>query len=222
MPAPVGLGTACGYASTSPRMAVAAWPSRSTRSPWTRTCTPPPRFDTWCLTSSVLPRRLAQNGPRQQWAVPVTRSSQITVPTHATDDQIVEAAKKDFAAIVGDKPLKRTIVVKGRLVNLVCAIISAFPTFGIRRLRAHLKHRLRSAVKLKKVARMVRHSGRYVHKRRKGGRPRALASRSVAERPDERWATDVALVAVGTALELRAPSTLNAPGVKPRAGEVAS
>jgi leucyl-tRNA synthetase len=43
----------------------------------------------------------------------------ITVPTDASDEQIVEAAKKDLAAILGDRPLKRTIVVRGRLVNLI-------------------------------------------------------------------------------------------------------
>ncbi len=45
----------------------------------------------------------------------------ITVLTDATDDQIVEAAKADekIAAELAGKPIKRTIVVKGRLVNLI-------------------------------------------------------------------------------------------------------
>jgi len=45
----------------------------------------------------------------------------ITVLTDATDDQIVEAAQADekIAAELADKPIKRTIVVKRRLVNLI-------------------------------------------------------------------------------------------------------
>jgi len=45
----------------------------------------------------------------------------ITVPTDAGDDQIIVTAKAlpPVAAALADKPLKRTIVVKGRLVNLI-------------------------------------------------------------------------------------------------------
>jgi leucyl-tRNA synthetase len=45
----------------------------------------------------------------------------ITVSADATDDQIVAAAKADEKAAeeIGDKPIKRAIVVKGRLVNLI-------------------------------------------------------------------------------------------------------
>ncbi len=45
----------------------------------------------------------------------------ITVPAGATDDQVVEAARRDpkVAAALGDQPIRRAIVVKGRLVNLI-------------------------------------------------------------------------------------------------------
>jgi leucyl-tRNA synthetase len=45
----------------------------------------------------------------------------IIVPTDATDEQIVEAAKAitKVAADLAGKPIRRTIVVKGRLVNLI-------------------------------------------------------------------------------------------------------
>ena len=87
--------------------------------------------------------------------------------------------------------------VDGILANLIYSIIQAFPTFGIRRVWAYLKYRLNWAVNLKKVARIMRHFGWCVYKRRKGGRPRVPTSRSVARRPDQRWATDVALVFCG-------------------------
>ena len=47
--------------------------------------------------------------------------SRITVPTDATDDQEIDAAKADekIAAAIAGKQIKRTIVVKGRLVNLI-------------------------------------------------------------------------------------------------------
>ncbi|MBU0638884.1 MAG: leucine--tRNA ligase [Planctomycetes bacterium] len=45
----------------------------------------------------------------------------ITVPAATTDEQIVEAARADekVAAALAGKPIKRAIVVKGRLVNLI-------------------------------------------------------------------------------------------------------
>jgi len=87
--------------------------------------------------------------------------------------------------------------VDGILVNLVHSIVQAFPTFGIRRVWAYPRYRLKWRVNLKKVARILRHFGWCVRKRRKGGRPRMAASRSVAAQPDRRWASDVALVFCG-------------------------
>ena len=45
----------------------------------------------------------------------------ITVSSDATDDQVVEAAKADeaIAGVLGGKAVRRAIVVKGRLVNLI-------------------------------------------------------------------------------------------------------
>ena len=45
----------------------------------------------------------------------------ITVPTDATDDQVVGAAKADetIASVLAGQGVKRAIVVKGRLVNLI-------------------------------------------------------------------------------------------------------
>jgi leucyl-tRNA synthetase len=45
----------------------------------------------------------------------------ITVPADATDEQVVAAALKrpNVAREIGDKPVKRSIVVRGRLVNLI-------------------------------------------------------------------------------------------------------
>jgi putative transposase len=76
-------------------------------------------------------------------------------------------------------------------------VIEAFPTFGIRRVWAHLRYRKHRMVNRKKVARIMRRKGWTMHKRPKGGRPRVQIRRSVASRPNERWSTDVALVFCG-------------------------
>jgi putative transposase len=55
--------------------------------------------------------------------------------------------------------------IDGILANLVYAIIQAFPTFGIRRVWAYLKYRLKWAVNRKKVARIMQHFGWCMHKR---------------------------------------------------------
>ncbi len=83
------------------------------------------------------------------------------------------------------------------VVSLVRRVIDAFPTFGIRRVWAYIRFRLKHLVNRKKVARIMQIKGWTVHKRRKGGRPRVRASRSVSSRPDVRWATDLALIFCG-------------------------
>lgn len=77
------------------------------------------------------------------------------------------------------------------------AIIERFPTFGLRRVWAWLKFRLGVVVNLKKVARIMRLKGWTVKQRKRGLRPRVALSESATSRPEERWATDVALVFCG-------------------------
>jgi leucyl-tRNA synthetase len=45
----------------------------------------------------------------------------ITIASDATDEEVVEAAQADatISAAIAGKKIKRTIVVKGRLVNLI-------------------------------------------------------------------------------------------------------
>lgn len=80
---------------------------------------------------------------------------------------------------------------------LVFDIVQEHPTFGIRRVWALLRFTLRLAVNKKRVARLFKRRGWSCKQRRIGGRPRVQASRSVAERPDQRWATDIALIWCG-------------------------
>jgi len=87
--------------------------------------------------------------------------------------------------------------VDGFLANLIYEIIQAFPTFGVRRVWAYLRFRLDYKANIKAVARLMRMNHWTLNKRRKGGRPRVGVKRSVTEKPDQRWATDLAMVFCG-------------------------
>lgn len=80
---------------------------------------------------------------------------------------------------------------------LVYEVIQAYPAFGIRKVWAYLRYRLKEKVNRKKVARLMRRKGWTLKQRRKGGRPRVQGWRSIAEKPNQRWATDIALVFCG-------------------------
>ena len=83
----------------------------------------------------------------------------------------------------------------------ICAkikwIIEQFPTFGIRRVWAWLRFRMEIKINKKKVARIMRLKGWTIRQRKKGLRPRVEIKRSVAEKPNLRWSTDIALAFCG-------------------------
>jgi putative transposase len=83
------------------------------------------------------------------------------------------------------------------LVFQIRSIITRFPSFGIRRVWAWLKHRMGVKVNKKTVARLMRLKGWTMKQRRTGLRPRVAVRVSAAAKPDQRWATDVALVFCG-------------------------
>jgi putative transposase len=80
---------------------------------------------------------------------------------------------------------------------IVRDIIEDHPTFGIRRVWATLRHRLKFVVNRKRVARLFKRRGWSCKLRSIGGRPRVQVSRSVAEHPNQRWSTDIASVWCG-------------------------
>jgi len=87
---------------------------------------------------------------------------------------------------------------EGFLAALIYALIQAYPTFGVRMIWSQVRFTLGFKVNRKRVARIMRREGWTVRRRRKGGRPRATVKTSIADHPDERWATDIALVHCGT------------------------
>jgi len=88
-------------------------------------------------------------------------------------------------------------IVDEDLASRIKFLIELFPEFGIRRVWAYLRFRLGILVNRKKVARIMRMKGWTIKQRKKGMRPRVQIKKSVAEEPDKRWATDVALVFCG-------------------------
>ena len=99
-----------------------------------------------------------------------------------------------YRAINGDKDPRLDEV----LVERVRWIIHTFPTFGIRRVWTYLRHRMGILLNRKKVARLMRIKGWTLKKRRVGIRPRVDIKPSVADNPDRRWVTDIAMVFCGT------------------------
>lgn len=84
-----------------------------------------------------------------------------------------------------------------QLTSLIRAVIEEHPTFGVRRVWAWLRFRLQVTVNRKCVHRLMRLQGWTLRQRRAGRRPRAEAFPSVAPAPNERWATDIAMVNCG-------------------------
>jgi len=70
-------------------------------------------------------------------------------------------------------------------------LIQRYPRYGYRRIAVMLRRKKELVVNRKKVQRIMRRNGWGVTVRPKGFRPRAQGSRSVSERPNERWATDM-------------------------------
>jgi putative transposase len=76
-------------------------------------------------------------------------------------------------------------------------IIEERPAYGVRRVHIQLTKARGLCVNRKKVRRIMRLKHWTMRQRPSGRRPRAEKRRSVAERPNERWATDLAYVPCG-------------------------
>ncbi len=83
---------------------------------------------------------------------------------------------------------------EGFLLALIYSIIQEFTVYGIGQVWSHLKFTLGIRVNKNRVERLMRRERWTLKKERKGGRPRVDVARSVADKPDQRWATDIALV----------------------------
>ncbi|MFZ4575800.1 MAG: IS3 family transposase [Phycisphaerales bacterium] len=94
-------------------------------------------------------------------------------------------------------PAKVGAIPEGFLLGLIYSTIQEFTAYGIGQVWSHLRFTLEIPVNKKRIARLMRREGWTLKKQRKGGRPRVDVPRSVAERPDQRWATDIALVHCG-------------------------
>jgi putative transposase len=80
---------------------------------------------------------------------------------------------------------------------IVRDILEDHPTFGIRRVWATLRFALKFHVNKKRIERLFKRRGWSCKLRSIGGRPRVQGSRSITAEPNQRWATDIALVDCG-------------------------
>lgn len=89
--------------------------------------------------------------------------------------------------------------IDGVIAHLIYEIIQVEPTWGVGMVWGHLRFQLGfDTLNKKKVARIMRREGWTCRARRVGKRPRVQHKKSVAEKPDQRWSTDIALVHCGT------------------------
>jgi putative transposase len=82
-------------------------------------------------------------------------------------------------------------------VGLVRQIIDANPLYGLRRIVAVARRRSPEPVNRKAIHRIVKDNGWQLRQMPRGKRPRAAGWRSIAERPNQRWAVDATHVFCG-------------------------
>jgi len=96
------------------------------------------------------------------------------------------------------RPLRKAPpVVDEGMARAIWEVIQENPGYGIRKVWAILRHRLKMLVNRKKVARIMHLKGWTLKQRKPRMRPRARGMKSVAERSNERWATDVTHIHCG-------------------------
>jgi putative transposase len=95
------------------------------------------------------------------------------------------------------RPRKRSEAVDETIAAQIREIIEERPAFGVRRVHVQLTRGRGLVVNCKKVRRIMRLKHWTLRHRPVGRRPRAEKRVSIAERPDERWATDLAYVPCG-------------------------
>jgi putative transposase len=82
-------------------------------------------------------------------------------------------------------------------VGLVRQIIDANPLYGLRRIVAVARRKSSEPVNRKAIHRIVKDNNWQLRQMPRGKRPRAAGWRSIAERPNQRWAVDATHVFCG-------------------------
>ena len=114
----------------------------------------------------------------------VPRSSAYYLPRQRAASTIKQARRPDALP-------------EGFVLALIYSVVQAMPFMGIGQVWSYLRFTCGLKVNRKRIERLMRREGWTLRKRPKGGRPRVQIPRSVAQRPDERWATDIALCHCG-------------------------
>jgi putative transposase len=91
------------------------------------------------------------------------------------------------------EPLKRSRYrMDSKLCQIVREFLERYPTTGVKKLTYYINQygKLAKKINWKSVYRILKIKGWIQNKRRKGFRPRVKASRSLSQRPNQRWALD--------------------------------
>ena len=93
---------------------------------------------------------------------------------------------------------RKAAPIDGFVAHVIHEVIQQEPTWGVGMVWGHLRFQLGfDTLNRKKVARIMKLEGWTCRARRVGKRPRVEHKKSIAEKPDQRWATDIALVNCG-------------------------
>jgi putative transposase len=92
---------------------------------------------------------------------------------------------------------RRPPVIDAGLEELVKRLIERHPSYGYRRIWALVRFHEGIKVNRKRIYRLFKLRGMFVHTRRSTPRPRVKGKRSRSQRSNERWATDVTHVFCG-------------------------
>lgn len=107
------------------------------------------------------------------------------------------SSREILSQIRNSVPRARNERVDEVLAERIWQLLERFPAFGIRSVWSWLYFREKLVVNHKKVERLMQIKGWTLKARRAGRRPRVQVTRSIAQHPDERWATDLAMVQCG-------------------------
>jgi len=93
--------------------------------------------------------------------------------------------------------MRRKPLMDEKLAEKIHRLIRLHPTYGYRRIWALLRFGFKVKVNLKKVYRLMKLKGWMVYQRKITPRPRVKGKRSIADRPNQRWAIDMTHVYCG-------------------------
>jgi len=111
--------------------------------------------------------------------------------------RVLEVSRSSVRLNKSERAVRKRPIIDEKLAKEIHKLIRLHPTYGYRRIWVLLRFGLRVKVSRKKVYRLMKLKGWMVYQRRVTPRPRVKGKRSVADRPNQRWAIDMTHVYCG-------------------------